>query len=832
MNEEELLTQELQRAHAAGDTDRATRVARALRNLRQRAAPQQSTPQPQGGMGALSGNMAAALAGPASPQQPGQAPTLSPSMAGALAGSHPPTSPSPRERGHASAAETSSLPGGVNPAAAIQGLGSGFFGIGTPITAAGQFLSAALPGGEPAMSPGDALEYARGRREGLREQDPRSYYAGLGASLVGAPAAVRGLGSAAAAVAPRAASRAASVFTPQAGQTARNIARIAATGAAASGVTAGLEEGAGAVPLAAGVGAVAGPVLHGAIAGGRAVGGAVTGWTSPNRAAIRTLARRLGEPVDDVARRYNEFRTLYGRPPRLAEIMSQRTGAAGELSLVGRVHSGAGEVLRDAAEDVALSRPRELPPVLRGGRPTQSVPAIEGRMGETVQRARGVLGRRSLTSDAMARGVRDVEMDELMQQIGNHVVYMDDNMAEFVKSPEVWGSLSSSLRRRLADAIDAAEDVGSRGITVREWDMIRQDVARRAGPGSGQIAREVRDRLRDYVGRAVPEYEQGLTRFAELSEFARGTQLGGNVVSRQTTRFVDRLRTAGGGTPATPRQPAARDAVQHGARIGARTRLAEMLSGTPEETRTFMRRLATDPRLQRNVRAALEPGEARELLQLGDRYGVQLRFLDGFELGRTVRRPASGNEAFREAVARAGTSGPERIGIEQGARTALSEAAGEGMASAVSTLSDVATNPQLQDRLQAALGAQEAGRVRRIGEMGYDAARNLIEMVPEGTRATARSAEYARELQNLIAAGVVATGTGSGAFKANVGNWLVQRMRLSPAAARRMAELATDPQRAHAVIEQMRRAVGMTPQQIVEMYRDAAIRAGILTGQR
>jgi hypothetical protein len=395
-----------------------------------------------------------------------------------------------------------------------------------------------------------------------------------------------------------------------------------------------------------------------------------------------------------------------------------------------------------------------------------------------------------------------------------------------LSSPDVVNQLPAALRRRVAAALSAGEDQGVATLTVREWDAIRQALGKGAGPGAGQIYRGLRDEIRQYVGRAVPEYDQALTRFGELTDVSRGITLGRGGLVQDASVFGAKLRTAGGGTETTARRPGVRAMMGAGARIGARGRLADLLTGDAKRARRTMERLANDPNVRANVQEVLEPAEADELVRLGDRYGLQIRFGEGFKTGQRVTA-AKTTEEFREAVSQAGQ--PERAGIRVGARTALSEAAGESPTTAVTTAVRLAEDPGLATRIEFALGGSEAGRLREVGQLTSRATRNMELAVPAGTQTSARWAEYAQEVQRVIGAGVIAAGRGSGAFIANVGNWIVQRTSLSKRAAESLARRAVDPRTAAETIDQLRR-IGLTPEQIVDMYRTAAVAAGVIVG--
>lgn len=708
---------------------------------------------------------------------------------------------------------------GLNAAAAVQGWGSALAGLATPVTAATQMVLSRFDEEPGEDSWGESLAFARGRRDQLRESHPEEFYTGMAGGVVTGIGATRMLG--------RALPRAASVFSLQSGQTARNIARLSAAGAGMAGVTALNEEGTDAVPGAMAAGAVAAPALVGAgrvaLGSARAIGARI----SPDNAAIRLLAKRLGEPVAALQQRYDDFVRTRGRPPRLVEIVRQETSE--DFGQISRTYPEAGAIFRRAEEDAARALPGELAPLVRNGGAVGSEPAAAARRAATTREAADVVGRRVQSTEAAQVGRRDVQMDRVMRQIGNHRVPITDEMLEVVQHPDIWSSLDPAVRRGLLATIEAAGAGGTPYLSVRNWDMIRQDLAKRgAGPGAGTIYARLRDRVRDYVSDAVPEYGAALREYGRRSDVARGTVEGQRVLTRSTREFADRLRTAGGGTPDAAQRPATRVAEQAGMRVGARTALVQALGGEPAKAERLMARLARDAGMRQRVRLALRDDEVAELERLAERYGHQLDFSAGLRTGRSVVQQ-SDTQAFQEAVAQARTAG--RAGVRQGARAALTEAAGESPGAAARTAQRMAEDPGLQTRIATALGSDEARRLATLGRSVVESERRLAEAAPGGASlAAARARENAEGIQRVIQAGVVATGRFSGGFLGNFTNAIVQRTRLSKAAARRLAEMATDPARAHMVIARLRRA-GVESDAILRMYQEAAAAAGIQVGR-
>lgn len=885
------LERALRAAHAAGDVQAAQRFAAEIRRL-QTASPQPAAPQPT----------APVQAAPPAPQ---------------------PAAPTPRELGRQSAEQAGPIAGRL--AAFGQGGGSMFLGVGTPLTAAEAFVRTRLNRDpDDNLSWGDAMEFARGRREGLEEQH-------RGASRAGKVAAFAGMALRQPLVP--------NVFRLQSGQTLRNAGRLAATGAAGAGVTAGAEQGLEAVPSAAAFGAVAAPALGAGLPA--AARGIYTRWNNP----FRHLARIVGESAEVLEDRFNRFRDAMGRAPRLAEIVSR--DASEELGRVGRVRSAAARVFRDAQEEASQALPREVARQIRRGG-TTTVPAQEAllapqdatrvligtgttqqqaqqQLQRTAEQTRATVASRSQQTgtEAMRQAVRSAEFDAVMDQIGHHQVPISQNMMDVLTSAQAQRSIDPVVRGMLNDVIDQAQTTGATpAISLRMWDTLRQEVAKRAGPGVGRIYADLREQIRDYASRAVPEYGDALRRYGDHGDFIEGLGYGSAVLSSRTRDFVDTLRTVGG--TVLPQQASSRRAaVQEGAAHGARQTIIDALSDTPQKAERFMKRLATSRGLRRRVEEVLTPDEVYELKQLGELYGHQLRFsegvragsrlvqrgdrealaealrqnisptssaglragvrgelaaglrteesarrlmerlatddayregvlgaltqserdgleqlatrygqrlrmIEGVRLGEQVMTPGA-TEPFTEAAARVRSTPEGAEGLAQGARRVLADVAEESPEAAQRVAMQIVESPGFRDRLAVALGA-DADRIQQLADVSATAAQRMDALVPSGNMVDRTAMEQSQSLQQWFRAAVIFIGRYSGALAANFGNQLVQRLRMTDKAARRLAELAVDPQRADEAIQMLRRA-GLTGDEILQLYQNATLGIGATIGQ-
>lgn len=734
----------------------------------------------------------------------------------------------PRDQGRRAALERDS---GVG--AAGQGFGSFMFGAGVPATAAAVMASRALPGGREPIGPGEALEYARGIREGSYESRPGAYRTGAAAGIAAGAGAV----SAGMRTLPAAAQ---SVFSLQTGQTLRNLLRLSAAGAAAAGATAGAEQGVEAVPGAAAVGSAAGPLGAGVVRAGAAGVNAVRRMVSPTSAAIRILSQRLGEPAAALAARYNAFVETMGRAPRLIEIMRRET--AEEIGEIGRqrfVGTGAAQVFRGAEEVAALARPAEMGRVIRSGGATSSVAAQDALAEPVIEETAETLARRAggdpaavnRSTEAAQIGRRDVQMDRVMNVIGDHEVPITDEMLAVLTHTDVWQAARPALRRGIAQSIEAGQAIGSLNLPVRMWEAIRQDLSSKAGAGAGQIYSQLRNRVRDYVSERVPEYGRALGEFGRRTDVVRGTATGTRALSMASRDLADAVRTAGGGTAGQAQRAGVRAAEQAGVRVGVRIALADALSGSPARARRYMERLARDPALRANLAEVLSDAEVGQLERLADRYGRRLDIRAGVAAGRRVGSRGT-TESFQAAVDEAAASPAGAAGVRAGARGALADVAAESPAGAVTAAQRLARDPGLAQRIQTALGIPEAARLRNVGQTVSRAAENLSTVAPRATDAQMRAAAAAADI-NDITRSLIMRGKGSGAFEAG---WVVsalQRAKMSKRAATRLAEMVADPDptgRAQAgVIAMLRNQYGLSPETIAQIYRSAAITAGIIS---
>ena len=727
-------------------------------------------------------------------------------------------------------------------AALFHGGGSGSFGLGTPIYAARDYMESRIDPRREALSYGESLERTRGMREGLRDRHTGIYYTGMAGGVAGSAVATKGAGAV------PVLGRAANVFALQKGQTARNIGRMMMVGGTAGGVTAGMEEGMGAAPVGAALGAAAGPALVGTGVGARGLFRHTVGnrqyaenlltkagasetvrrrmGIDPDGPVIRALARKWKEDPKETAAWYNRYTAANpNHKPALAELIGARTSEEIGVLASSGVGSKMASTFRTASDEIGQKRAEMLGQAYKRGGPTTTLVAEEAALGAMPARASQVVGRRAGRTVGEVEGFRDIQMDKVIKKIGGHHVPVTDAMHEVITHPDVMTVLPGPLRNRVRNLLEAGEELGAVTIPVRVWDAIRQEMSKRAGPGAGMEYARLRNKVTDYVSDRVPEYGQAMQKYIQRSQVAEGIGLG-SVLASQPREFAAKLRTAGGGTAGQARSPGARRMQQVGARQDARRRLADALESNPEAT---MERMARDSGFRKSIRAALSPREADELERLARQQGYYLDAIEGAKVGRGVGRLGETSE-FAAAVDEAAKVPGSADALPMAARGFLSDKAREGPVHAASVAEGITINQGAKDRILKALGVTEGGKVIEASEVAARGASALINIAPASSEAAITNAALARDVQTLIGAGVISlTGKSSAAMKASTAQSLIMRLRILPGTAKKMADMLVDADKAPQAIKRLI-DMGVAQEQILQIYRQAAISAGILAG--
>lgn len=201
------------------------------------------------------------------------------------------------------------------------------------------------------------------------------------------------------------------------------------------------------------------------------------------------------------------------------------------------------------------------------------------------------------------------------------------------------------------------------------------------------------------------------------------------------------------------------------------------------------------------------------------------RFRSGVEAGTSVR--SAPRRDFEQGLRRA--DAPSRAGVRVGARTALSDATGSPQGAARLARS-LAEDESLQAKLTSAFGGDEAARLRAAGTAETEAAENLAE-AGIAARGASRAAQNADAITEAIEGTIVLGGRASGAFISSFARGLIDKLRIPPVAARKLAEMAVDRDNVHKVIERLK-AAQVRDQAIIDLFQESSAAAGVAADDR
>ena len=503
----------------------------------------------------------------------------------------------------------------------LRGIGRGFFGVGDRLAAAGNVAGVTAgnairraAGAEPVDAPsfGEALEEERQRTDELAELFPETNIAGqLTGAVAGVPKAV----AAGAARIPKVGDAFAKALTITKGQTARNVARTAGSGAVAGAVTeANLGGDAEDIGQAAVTSAIAAPAVGAAVrlAGGTAnvVRGALD---KIDNAGFDALAKGLSSKAvkinpSELRRRAGEFFKRTGRGATLAEILEP--GGAQELrAATGQGFRGqrATEVLEDFAENRRIGLQDTLAEGVERGRVVTGAEEVAARNKEISDRAFGKIARKPVSLSAT-------------------------EIREFTSGPigRVLAQESPFAFRALRTAIEEGDEIGR--ITVRDADDIRQalNAASTKATGSGRSRfKAASDRITEITFDEVPEFADALAGAKRRGRFRTGVEEGRGVTSASETAFRQTVARSDAPTRA-------------GLRTGARTAIRDAARASPDSARRTAAELAESRGTGANL-SQLDPGEAARLQGLAQE---ELRALNSIK--ETVRGSKVGDALEEE----------------------------------------------------------------------------------------------------------------------------------------------------------------------------------------
>lgn len=519
-----------------------------------------------------------------------------------------PRQPAPRQPDHSAGAQVASFGAG---------LGDMLLGVGTPVKAAGYWLGARaqgikVKGQDPSWD--QAYEAAKISNAQLFEDNPTAYRVGEGAGLVAGGGVGRVVGGALAKLAPAAATRVGQVLRVAQGQPVRNVARMAAGGAVAGGVTAVNQTGdtSVAVPGAVG-GAVLGPI------GGAAAGAVQRGVKALSRTAVPSwaaiLAKRTGLSSADLMDTYSNLKSAMGHNPNVAELMD--TIQAQKVAPVFATHATAAEALLRGASGAANRRSAGMASAISDVAPSD-VPTAQG------------IG-----------AARDARMDRYMSEHrGDMVNVSSDDLAPFIAdaADETAGHTKAidmlpnvplkagdtSLRGRLMAALQEAQDNGTATMSLGDLDQMRRIYGNAAeglrkapgsveaakwGPGFKQLAGSIEaaaSKNHESYGDELTAYRQASTAADAMSDAPVAT--GNDTVADYAASYEH-----GGQSSVDPEGYMWQQAMAQ----KAQQSLAEAARRSPEGAVRTAKRLSEDANLQDKLSVSLGPNEASRLQRMG-----------------------------------------------------------------------------------------------------------------------------------------------------------------------------------------------------------------------
>lgn len=324
--------------------------------------------------------------------------------------------------------------------------------------------------------------------------------------------------------------------------------------------------------------------VEGSVSGARsALTESADDGVSISNAALRSIAQRTGQPIDDIRNAAQEFIAVNGRPPRLAEIVD--TATIDQYKSLANQRARAAQTLDDAEEAAAAARPVEMRQTLSQGR-TPLAP-------EALEQARD----RQLTN-ALRNGT------DTTPPVADSAIDNTPFVELFDDSPELLSNLPGPLRRRVTRAIGAGEDDAIEPFTVGLGEDIRLALSNRGGPGDAFQFTEGSRTVRELLNESSDAYRQAMDNYREQSQFIDGVRRGRGVFSATQEEFEQVI----------PRidNPAERVGVARGVEGEVASRAGE----TAPSAVTTARKIQ-EPGVQARITAAQGPEAAQRAADVG-----------------------------------------------------------------------------------------------------------------------------------------------------------------------------------------------------------------------
>lgn len=351
----------------------------------------------------------------------------------------------------------------------------------------------------------------------------------------------------------------------------------------------------------------------------------------PNDAALRGLSKRVGVDSDTLQATMDEFRSLNGRPPTLAEISDPES--IERMRLLASQRKRAGEAFAEAEELFAGQRPGELQAAIENGIDTQSVGALERRRDEIMT--------------SKLRGDRGGAAGPLAQKTLDPAAFQD-----ILTDPEVQRSLPTLVRARVARATD-----GEAPFNVDLMEQVRQALR-----GSNDKAiRDTGTAVGDRVGQLEPDYREAFDVYKRQSQYIDGFQKGEKVTTAKSRDFNQDAIPASeaqgrargsrsaladqAGESATGAVRTASDLTEPGLRGRLATAVGEDEAERMASVGASQLRGAQNLR-SLNPKASLPPSLAEGAEDLGELSAVALGRAGPFAIGRAIRKSLEHLENF------------------------------------------------------------------------------------------------------------------------------------------------------------------------------------------
>ncbi len=246
-----------------------------------------------------------------------------------------------------------------------------------------------------------------------------------------------------------------------------------------------------------------------------------------------------------------------------------------------------------------------------------------------------------------------------------------------------------------------------------------------------------------------------------------------------------------------------------------KNQLARVISGDRPVTAGFLenlRQASAEEGFKDQVRSFIAE-QVPEFRQALTRSATLAQFSEGLEAapGLLAGRTPSLREALRSQPGARAES--RRAGMRAGVVQSIEQELGGTPEQALAAANRFRASPELRERVAIALGVPAAQRLRGAGEEAVRIARSTRPIRQLETPSI--SEQEAQQLADI--ANLTFVGQGGGAFRANLAAQFARRLKLSPATATRIAELAASPTTFPNAIAALRRA-GVQNRTLVDIF--------------